>query len=213
MGWANNESTINWAWSCERSIDVLMNLWVKAVLAWLGWIGLFVGLWPLAGNKPTKKTSKPREACEWESELVDEAEREAKSLMKSIMNGMNNWWNGWLALPLSLRKQTNARAVRRRTTQPKPTILCGWAWKASKELVWLLRLHSLFSINQMEWRLIGCAAPSLQAKLGLRVVGYMFSLQQQLILHSSLIDCLIVLWEERLIELLLVEGWLVSLID
>ena len=99
MGWANNESTINWAWSCERSIDVLMNLWVKAVLAWLGWIGLFVGLWPLAGNKPTKKTSKPREACELICEWLSWRKREGMNETKS-RNEMS-WWSGVQPQPLS----------------------------------------------------------------------------------------------------------------
>ena len=73
-----------------------------------------------------------------------------------------NWWNGmWANWGMKLMKliewikrgnemeSMNGRAVRRRTTQPKPTILCGWAWKASKELVWLLRLA--LSFQSIKW--------------------------------------------------------------
>ena len=60
----------------------------------------------------------------------------------------------------------------------------------------------------MEWRLIGCAARLIKKKFNFflyaAVAGYGLLAQQQLILHSPLIDCLVVFFFINwLIELLL----------
>ena len=108
-------------------------------------------------------------------------------------NGMNLWMK-FLFAGVNEVESMNGRAVRRRTTQPKPTILCGWAWKASKELVWLLRPHSFLFNQSNGMKIDWLCCPLIQLRWYAAVAGYGLLAQQQLILHSSLIDWLVCLF-------------------
>ena len=77
-----------------------------------------------------------------ESELSAAAKQAKQQTTRNLIEFL--WF--LLALPALSAEEASGWAVRRRTTQPKPTILCGWAWKASKELVWLLRNCSLLFV-------------------------------------------------------------------
>lgn len=179
----------------------------------LDWIVFWLVMAGRSPRQPAEREDKPNRTalfffsiCEWVgmNEQIDE--KKTRELICEWIDEMEcerieewkkrqfNWsFLEWIKRGNEMESM-NGRAVRRRTTQPKPTILCGWAWKASKELVWLLRPHSFLFNQSNGMKIDWLCCPLIQLRWYAAVAGYGLLAQQQLILHSSLIDWLVCLF-------------------